>query len=78
MTEAEKEYTVVLVRLMSQVHTVTAGDLKAAVAQAMNKETLQPDCGTPFDAAGDVEVQVIEADDEEVWNADRDSEDDIY
>jgi hypothetical protein len=72
------KYTVVLTRMMSQVHTVEASDLKAAVAEAMDKATLMPDSGNDFDAAGDEEVQVIELDGEEVWNTDRDSEDDLF
>jgi hypothetical protein len=72
------KYTVVLVRMMSQVRIVEAANLKAAVAAAMERETLSPDSDNDFDPAGDVEVQVVELEDEEIWNADRDSEDELY
>lgn len=73
-----KTYTVVLTKMMSQVQTVQADDLKAAVAKAMDQETLSPDSGNNFDAAGDTEVQVVEVDGKEVWSTDRDSEDLIF
>jgi hypothetical protein len=72
------EYTVVLVKMMSQVKHVEAADLKQAVAKAMDLETLQPDSGNDFDAAGETEVQVVELGGKEVWSADRDSEDLIF
>lgn len=71
-------YTVVLTKMMSQVQTVDADDLKAAVAKAMDQETLSPDSGNNFDAAGDTEVQVVEVGGKEVWSTDRDSEDLIF
>lgn len=71
-------YTVVLVRMMSQVHNVEAPNLKAAVAQAIDQETLTPDSGNNFDAAGDTEVQVVELNGQEIWSSDRDSEDDLF
>lgn len=73
-----KRYTVVLTRMMSQVHHIDADDLKAAVAEAMDQETLTPDSGNNFDAAGDTEVQVVEVDGQEIWNADRDDENDLF
>lgn len=72
------EYVVVLVKMMSQVRRVEADGLKEAVAKAMDLETLQPDSGNDFDAAGDTEVQVVELGGKEVWSADRDSEDLIF
>jgi hypothetical protein len=72
------EYTVVLIKMMSQVQHVEAVSLKEAVAKAMDLETLQPDSGNDFDAAGDTEVQAVELGGEEVWSADRDSEDLIF
>lgn len=73
-----KKYTVVLTRMMSQVHHVEASDLKAAVAEAMDQETLSPDSGNNFDAAGDTEVQVVEVDGQEIWTAGRDDENDLF
>ena len=72
------KYTVVLTRMMSQVHHVEADDVKAAVAQAMDQETLTPDSGNNFDAAGDTEVQVVELGGVEIWTAGRDDEGDLY
>lgn len=72
------KYTVVLTRMMSQVHHIEEDDLKAAVAEAMNQETLYPDSGNNFDAAGETEVQVVERDGEEIWTAGRDDEDLIF
>jgi hypothetical protein len=63
------KYTVVLCKMMSQVIEVEAGDLKEAVTEACYRETLSPDSGNDFDAAGDVEVQVIEKDGVQVWDS---------
>lgn len=72
------EYTVVLVRMMSQVHNIEADDLKAAVARALELDTLEPDSGNTFDGAGETEVQVVELDGEEVWNSETDDESVIF
>jgi len=60
------EYVVVLAKMMTQVHHVEAEDIKAAVAQAMDLDTLTPSSGNDFDAAGDTEVQVVERDGKQV------------
>ena len=72
------KYTVVLTRMMSQVHHVETDDLKKAVAEAMDQETLSPDSGNNFDAAGETEVQVVEQDGQEIWTAGRDDENDLF
>lgn len=75
---AMAEYTVVLTRMMSQVHIIEADDLKAAVAKALDQETLSPDSGNNFDAAGETEVQCVELERVEIWSADRDDAAELF
>jgi hypothetical protein len=71
-------YTIVLCRMMSQVHNVEAKDIKSAVAKAINLETLTPDSGNDFDAAGDTEVQVVERDGVQVWESTTGDEGELF
>lgn len=72
------EYVVVLAKMMTQVHHVEADDIKSAVAQAMEQETLTPSSGNDFDAAGDTEVQVVERDGKQVWDSVTGDEGDLF
>jgi hypothetical protein len=72
------DYTIVLARMMTQVHHVEADDIKSAVEQAMDQETLCPDSGNDFDAAGETEVQVVEKDGVQVWDSTTGDESELF
>lgn len=71
-------YTVVMVKMMSQVVNVEADDIKTAVAEALGQEAISPGAGDPYDAAGDTEVQCVDKDGVTVWESGNDDESEIY
>jgi hypothetical protein len=71
-------YVIVLAKMMTQVHHVEADNIKAAVAQAIDLDTLTPDSGNDFDPAGDTEVQVVEKDGVQIWDSETGDESELF
>lgn len=73
------KYTVVLTKMMSQVIEVDTDDgIKAAVAEAIDQESISPGAGDSYDSAGETEVQCVDIDGVTVWERDRCAEEIIF
>lgn len=65
-------YSVYLTRTMSQVIEVEADDLKSAVAEALEREDLEPNISNSFEGDGETEVYSVDSDGERLYEQGRD------